>query len=501
MPSSTALVSYTPPASTIIRPSNLNPNHQHQLNFLFCSPSPPRRRTLHHLSFKPRVSSSSSSSSSSSITEFDLYELLGIDSTSNQSQIKYAYRSLQKRCHPDIAGPAGHDMAIILNEAYSVLSDPNSRLVYDKEQSKITEFKGYTGKPLYSTWFGPETEERAVFVDEVKCVGCLKCALLAQKTFAIESAYGRARVVGQWADPEDTIQEAVDACPVNCIWFVERSNLAALEYLMSKQPRGNVRMSAGNAVGTRVADVLTEVEKFQTRYVEAKRKGAKSNDSKESDLQREAIMSAIHSIRSFSNWWYWISPKPGESCLNLIPVTTKPTLPPGTDKLRKAVAARRQAAREKIGSSSSSSSYSLNHEYWKPSPLILPAATTTDQSSDSNSTSGSRPKMRESKVKEEEKYGASVDNYQRDPIRWRIPVAMATVGAVIVRLQVGDQGASGSDGLKDHIAGSMVLQIVNSSWLQVILAGVTWYLIGMAMVELVDVFRIKGEKAGNKRES
>lgn len=74
----------------------------------------------------------SSSSSSSSITDFDLYELLGVDSTSTQSQIKLAYRSLQKRCHPDIAGPTGHDMSIILNDAYALLSDPNSRLAYDK---------------------------------------------------------------------------------------------------------------------------------------------------------------------------------------------------------------------------------------------------------------------------------------------------------------------------------------------------------------------------------
>lgn len=65
----------------------------------------------------------------------DLYDLLGIDSTSNQSQIKNAYRSLQKRCHPDIAGPAGHDMAIILNEVYSFLSDPTSRSAYDKVNS------------------------------------------------------------------------------------------------------------------------------------------------------------------------------------------------------------------------------------------------------------------------------------------------------------------------------------------------------------------------------
>ena len=69
-----------------------------------------------------------SASPSSSISDFDLYDLLGIDNSSNKSQIKTAYRAF----HPDIAGPAGHDMAIILNETYSVLSDAGSRLAYDK---------------------------------------------------------------------------------------------------------------------------------------------------------------------------------------------------------------------------------------------------------------------------------------------------------------------------------------------------------------------------------
>lgn len=72
--------------------------------------------------------------------DFDLYDLLGIDSSSDQSQIKTAYRMLQKRCHPDIAGAAGHDMAIILNEAYSILSDPNSRLAYDKVIIRFRSF-------------------------------------------------------------------------------------------------------------------------------------------------------------------------------------------------------------------------------------------------------------------------------------------------------------------------------------------------------------------------
>ena len=85
----------------------------------------------------------------SSITDFDLYDLLGIDNTSDSSRIKAAYRALQKQCHPDIAGPAGHDMAIILNEVYSVLSDPNSRLAYDKVR---TENSILICAALYRIW-------------------------------------------------------------------------------------------------------------------------------------------------------------------------------------------------------------------------------------------------------------------------------------------------------------------------------------------------------------
>lgn len=86
-----------------------------------------------------------------------------------------------------------------------------------QEQAKSSEFKGFTGRPIYSVWCGSESEQRAIFVDEIKCVGCLKCALLAEKTFAVESVYGRARVVSQWADSPNKIDEAIESCPVNCI--------------------------------------------------------------------------------------------------------------------------------------------------------------------------------------------------------------------------------------------------------------------------------------------
>ncbi|CAK9148771.1 unnamed protein product [Ilex paraguariensis] len=432
------------------------------------------------------VCKASNSSSSYPITDFDLYDLLGVDSSSDQSQIKVAYRGLQKRCHPDIAGPPGHDMAIILNEAYALLSDPTLRLAYDKEQAKIEELRGYTSKPMYSVWCGSENEQRAVFVDEVKCVGCLKCALFAEKTFAVESIYGRARVVAQWADTEDKIEEAIEACPVDCISIVERSNLAALEFLMSKQPRGNVRIGAGNTVGTRVSNIFVDVEKFQARFKEANDKVSK-NHSKESDIQREARISAIQAVRSISNWLYWKSPNAGGSMSHihqkLIPITRRST-EPNINKLRGAAAARKQARETGKPIRKVSLNYIYKDEYWTPSTLVLPEATKnspTSRAASEQSPSTELKKLHNNNFVDQKKSRSNL-------FVQGVPLGAAIVAAVIVRLQVGE-GVAG--GLEEHLGGSLVLDIVNSSWLQVSLAGVTWYLIGMAIIELLESLKIK----------
>ena len=74
-------------------------------------------------------------------------------------------------------------------------------------------------------------ETRAVWVDEVACIGCTSCIYSACATFRIEPEYGRARVFAQWVDTEDTIKEAMDLCPVSCIHFVDREHLPFLEFI------------------------------------------------------------------------------------------------------------------------------------------------------------------------------------------------------------------------------------------------------------------------------
>lgn len=71
--------------------------------------------------------------------------------------------------------------------------------------------------------------QRGVYVDEATCIGCRNCAHVARNTFYIEDNYGRARVFRQDGDAEDTIQEAIDTCPVNCIHWVDYTALQKLE--------------------------------------------------------------------------------------------------------------------------------------------------------------------------------------------------------------------------------------------------------------------------------
>jgi ferredoxin len=76
---------------------------------------------------------------------------------------------------------------------------------------------------------GGVIRQRGVYVDELTCIGCKFCAHVARNTFYIEPENGRSRVVRQDGDLEDTVQEAIDTCPVNCIHWVDYTELKRLE--------------------------------------------------------------------------------------------------------------------------------------------------------------------------------------------------------------------------------------------------------------------------------
>jgi len=167
----------------------------------------------------------------------DFYELLGVADDADVKTIKKAYYSFAKECHPDVSEDEdeGHNMCILLNEAYEILSDPISRSLYDAEleQQRQDEEDSFTGT-AYSKWTTRKAEPgetRAVFVDEFTCIGCKQCVWQAPATFRMNDDYGRSRVFAQWLNSEDEIEAAINACPVDCIHWVEREQLPFLEHI------------------------------------------------------------------------------------------------------------------------------------------------------------------------------------------------------------------------------------------------------------------------------
>ncbi|MDO4887160.1 MAG: molecular chaperone DnaJ [Actinomycetaceae bacterium] len=59
------------------------------------------------------------------------YETLGVERDASQQEIKRAYRKLARQLHPDVAGPEKAEEFKAVNEAYNVLSDEESRRLYD----------------------------------------------------------------------------------------------------------------------------------------------------------------------------------------------------------------------------------------------------------------------------------------------------------------------------------------------------------------------------------
>ena len=99
----------------------------------------------------------------------DYYEVLGLNKGADESSIKKAYRTLAKKYHPDMnPGNAEAEQKFKeVNEAYSVLSDPDQKAKYDQfghaafDQSAGGGYGGYGGfsdfgdiGDIFSTFFG-----------------------------------------------------------------------------------------------------------------------------------------------------------------------------------------------------------------------------------------------------------------------------------------------------------------------------------------------------------
>ena len=87
----------------------------------------------------------------------DYYQILGIDKNASQDQIKSAYRKMAKKWHPD-ANPdnkaEAEEKFKDVGEAYSVLSDPKKKQMYDTYGTTEEQFSSGGGASGFSGFDG-----------------------------------------------------------------------------------------------------------------------------------------------------------------------------------------------------------------------------------------------------------------------------------------------------------------------------------------------------------
>ncbi|KAF5479639.1 hypothetical protein F2P56_000446 [Juglans regia] len=237
------------------------------------------------------------------------YELLGVSVDSNAQEIKEAYRKLQKKYHPDIVGQKGHEHTLLLNEAYKVLMRDDLRRDYDASvgHQRVRYETNYSGLS-YSSWKGP-LRPHALFVDENACIGCRECTHHASNTFEMDEALGCARVKVQYGDDDQNIEVSVDSCPVNCIHWVDREELAVLEFLIQPQPKEGYGVFGGG--WERPANVFMAANSLskQLKQQAGTPRNARATVDEETPAQAEARANASMKIKMerISRLWNWVN--------------------------------------------------------------------------------------------------------------------------------------------------------------------------------------------------
>ncbi len=62
---------------------------------------------------------------------------------------------------------------------------------------------------------------REVYIEEDVCIACGMCQDICPEVFKLDDEEMVAKVIKTEGGPEDLVQEAIDACPVECIHWKE----------------------------------------------------------------------------------------------------------------------------------------------------------------------------------------------------------------------------------------------------------------------------------------
>ncbi len=58
---------------------------------------------------------------------------------------------------------------------------------------------------------------RSILIDQEECIGCGTCEEICPEVFRLNDKTQKAEVIDPEGAPEGRIEEAIEACPVECI--------------------------------------------------------------------------------------------------------------------------------------------------------------------------------------------------------------------------------------------------------------------------------------------
>lgn len=174
------------------------------------------------------------------------YVVLGVSEKASYKQIKYAYRRLARKYHPDRNNSVyAEEMIKKINTAFEVLSDETKRAQYDKmefDSSREMESKQEPAhtypKPgkranesvIADVFNGPYLLDTPrgrfhIIVEPSLCMAFGSCEVLAPKVFVVEKnkmVNPKAKVECETCADYESIHAAAATCPTKAIRIIDR---------------------------------------------------------------------------------------------------------------------------------------------------------------------------------------------------------------------------------------------------------------------------------------